>query len=58
MCVYIYIYIYIYIHRQTLSFYHNSSGWLNTLDTSSWDRNPSDFTSVGYLTLDLSLFLA
>ena len=26
--------------------------WLDTRDASSWDRNPADFTSVGYLTLD------
>ena len=26
--IYIYIYIYIVIHRQTVSFYHNSSEWL------------------------------
>ena len=29
--VYIYIYIYIVIHRQTVSLYHNSSVWLDTL---------------------------
>ena len=28
--IYIYIYIYIVIHRQTVSLYHNSSGWLDT----------------------------
>ena len=22
--------------------------WLDTRDASSWDRNPADFTSVGY----------
>ena len=27
---YIYIYIYIVIHRQTVSFYQNSSAWLDT----------------------------
>ena len=41
---YIYIYIYI-IHRQTVSFYHNSSMWLDTRDASSWIRNPPMFTS-------------
>ena len=28
--IYIYIYIYIVIHRQTVSFYQNSSVWLDT----------------------------
>ena len=28
----------IFIHRQTVSFYHNSSVWLETHDVSSWDR--------------------
>ena len=49
--LYIYIYIYIYnivIHRQTVSFYQNSSVWLDTQDARSRDRNPSNFT------LDLS----
>ena len=41
--IYIYIYIYIFIHRQTVSFYQNSSVWLDTYDTQSWDRNPSNF---------------
>ena len=36
----IYIYIYIVIHRQTVSFYQNSSEWLDTQDA----RNPSNFT--------------
>ena len=31
----IYIYIYIVIHRQTVLLYHNSSVWLDMLDTSS-----------------------
>ena len=46
MSVYIYIYIYIYIviHRQTVSFYQNSSVWLDTQDARSRDRNPSNFT--------------
>ena len=35
----IYIYIYIVIHRLTVSFYQNSSLWLDTRD-----RNPSNFT--------------
>ena len=50
-CIYIYIYIYIYIfiHRPTFSLYHNSSMLLDTRDVSSWDRNPADFTSDGYL---------
>ena len=37
----IYIYIYIVIHRQTVSFYQNSSVWLDTQDARSRDRNPS-----------------
>ena len=38
------IYIYIVIHRQTVSFYQNSSVCLDTLDARSQDRNPSNFT--------------
>ena len=38
------IYIYIIIHRQTVSFYQNSSVWLDTQDARSRDRNPSNFT--------------
>ena len=41
---YIYIYIYIVIHRQTLSFYQNSSVWWDTLDAWSRVRVPSNFT--------------
>ena len=37
-------YIYIVIHRQTVSFYQNSSVWLDTQDARSRDRNPSNFT--------------
>ena len=37
------IYIYIVIHRQTVSFYQNSSVWLDTQDARSRDRNPSNF---------------
>ena len=40
----IYIYIYIVIHRQTVSFYRNSSVWLDTQDAQSRDRDPSNFT--------------
>ena len=40
----IYIYIYIVIHRQTVSFYQNSSVWLDPQDARSRDRNPSNFT--------------
>ena len=36
------IYIYIVIHRQTVSLNHNSSVWLDSLDSRSWDRNPAD----------------
>ena len=42
--IYIYIYIYIVIHRQTVSFYQNSSVWLDPQDARSRDRNPSNFT--------------
>ena len=34
---------YIVIHRQTVSFYQNSSVWLDTQDARSRDRNPSNF---------------
>ena len=40
--IYIYIYIHIVIHRQTVSFYQNSSVWLDTQDSRSRDRNPSN----------------
>ena len=36
--------IYIVIHRQTVSFYQNSSVWLDPQDARSRDRNPSNFT--------------
>ena len=42
--IYIYIYIYIVIHRQTVSFYQDSSVWLDMQDARSRDRNPSKFT--------------
>ena len=32
------------IYRQTVSLCHNSSAWIDTQDTSSWDRNPLNFT--------------
>ena len=34
----------IVIHRRTVSFYQNSSVWLDTQDARSWDRSPSNFT--------------
>ena len=40
----IYIYIYIVIHGPTVSFYQNSSVWLDMQDARSRDRNPSNFT--------------
>ena len=40
--IYIYIYIYIVIQRQTVSFYQNTSVWLDRLDFRSWDRNLAD----------------
>ena len=49
---------YIVIHRQTVSIYHNSPVLLGVQDASSWDQNPADFTSVGYLTPELSSSLA
>ena len=42
--IYIYIYIYIVIHRQTVSFYQNSSVWLDAQDARDRDGNPSNFT--------------
>ena len=42
--IYIYVYINIVIHRQTVSFYQNSSLCLDTQDARSRDRNPSNFT--------------
>ena len=41
--VYAFTTIYIVIHRQTVSFYQNSSVWLDTQDARSRDRNPSNF---------------
>ena len=40
-------------NRQTDSWYHNFSVWLDPLD-----RNPAHFTSVGYLTPEPFLLLA
>ena len=34
--------IYTVIHRQIVSFYQNSSVWLDKLDSRSWDRNLTD----------------
>ena len=44
LSIYIHIYIYIVIHRQTVSLYHNSTVWLDTQDSSSWDQNLPNFT--------------
>ena len=41
--IYIYIYIYIFIPMQTVSLYHNCSGFLDMPDALSWDRNQSNF---------------
>ena len=41
----IYIYIYIVIHRQTVSFYQNSSVWLDRQDSRNWDRNLAEWNS-------------
>ena len=41
--LHIYIYIYIVIHRHTVSFYHNSSVWLDAQNAPTWDRNPPSF---------------
>ena len=46
------------VYSQIVSWYHNSSEWLDLRDASSWGRNPTDFTSVEYLTSELSLFSA
>ena len=45
--------MHIYSYPQTV-LYHNTSVWLITRETSSWDREPVDFTPVGYLTIELS----
>ena len=37
-------FIYIVIHWQTVSLYHNTSVWLDTLDAWSWDGKPPNFT--------------
>ena len=50
--VYIYIYIYIVIHRQIVSFYHNSSMWLDTRDAPTRDWNPPNFSSGWWHTPD------
>ena len=44
LSTHIHTHIYIVIHRQTVSFYQNSSVWLDTQDARSPDRNPSNFT--------------
>ena len=56
--IYIYIYIHIYFLPLTFSLDHNCSVWLVTRDASSWDRNPADFTSFGYLTPKISSLCA
>ena len=48
----------IVIHRQTILLYYYSSVWLDTQDASSWDWNLADFTSIGYLTLEILSFSA
>ena len=45
---------YIVIHRQTISLYHNSSVWLDTLGAWTWDRNPMFVLKYCYLTVPLS----
>ena len=35
--------VYTVIHRQTVLSYRKSTVWQNTLDSSSWDRNPPNF---------------
>ena len=40
--IYIYMYIYIVIHWQTVSFYQNSSVWLDRVYSRSWERNLAD----------------
>ena len=40
--MYVCMYVCTVIHRQTVSFYQNSSVWLDTQDARS--RNPSNFT--------------
>ena len=50
LTIYIYIYIYIVLHRQTVSLYHNFSVWLDTLDASSWNRNPPNCMYVRLIT--------
>ena len=43
-----YIYIYIYVLSSTdrpVSFYQNSSVWLDRLDSRSWDRNLADWNA-------------
>ena len=47
VCLYIYIYIFV-IHRQTVLLYHKSSEWLDTLDASSWDENPTNVRLITY----------
>ena len=49
MCTSIYIYIYIYVVSSTdrpVSFYQNSSVWLDRLDSRSWERNPLAQTPI------------
>ena len=41
----IYIYIVLSSTDRPVSFYQNSSGWLDRLDSRSWDRNPVDLKS-------------
>ena len=50
--IYTYMYVCMYVYRLTFVVpqYHNFSVWLDTRDASSWNRNPTDFWSVGHLT--------
>ena len=41
--------LYIVIHRKTFSLYHNTSVYLDTQDSSSWDRNLADYSQSGIL---------
>ena len=43
-------------HQRSVLMYHNTLVWLETRDALSWDRKIADFTSVGYLTAELSSF--
>ena len=49
--------IYIVIHRKAVSLHHKCFAWLDTLDTSSRDRNLANFTLDSYLNIYIYIYI-